>query len=188
MSTGQLDTAARVSRRAVSALAGTDPIVVLEPSCASALRDDLPDLLGTAASHAVGRRTHSLAGFLAVYAPDWLPAPGPQRAAVGQVHCHQRASTGYADERRLLVAAGVDLTLPQAACCGLAGDFGMTPDHYDVSTACADQGLLSAVRAASDDTLLVCDGFSCRYQLADLTGRRALHSAQILARGPLPAS
>ena len=67
-------------------------------------------------------------------------------------------------------------------CCGLAGDFGMTADHREVSLACAERVLLPAVRAPDDDTIVVADGFSCRYQIASGdSGRRGVHLAEATA-------
>jgi hypothetical protein len=67
----------------------------------------------------------------------------------------------------------------------LAGDFGFEAGHYEVSMACAEDGLLPALRAADDDTLVVADGFSCRTQVEQsgvlAGGQRPVHLAQILA-------
>jgi hypothetical protein len=62
----------------------------------------------------------------------------------------------------------------------MAGAFGFARDHYDVSVAAGERVLLPAVRAAADDTLIVGDGFSCREQIEQTTGRRALHLAEVL--------
>ena len=65
----------------------------------------------------------------------------------------------------------------------LAGSFGyQAGDPYEVSVAAGERVLFPAVRAASDSALVVADGFSCRAQIASGTGRRALHSAQVLQR------
>ena len=57
----------------------------------------------------------------------------------------------------------------------MAGSFGFEAEHYDISVKIGDRMLLPAVRAADDETLVIADGFSCREQIADLTGRGALH-------------
>jgi hypothetical protein len=44
----------------------------------------------------------------------------------------------------------------------------------------AEAGLLPAIRAAGVDDLIVADGTSCRHQIADLGGRTAVHSVQVL--------
>jgi Fe-S oxidoreductase len=182
LSTGQVDVARAVARRSLAGLPPDVPIVGLEPSCTTALREDVPRLLDSETARTVADNTYTLAEFLEAHAPDWRPRVHA-RQVVGQVHCHQAATVGYGAEQRLLTAAGVDLTVPQSSCCGLAGDFGMARDHYDVSVACAGQGLVQAVRGADDSTLVLADGFSCRLQIADLTPRHPVHVAQLLATG-----
>jgi Fe-S oxidoreductase len=68
-----------------------------------------------------------------------------------------------------------------AGCCGMAGSFGFERDHYEVSQAIGQQRLLPRVRSSGSDTLVIADGFSCREQIAQATGRRALHLAEVLA-------
>ena len=71
-------------------------------------------------------------------------------------------------------------TVP-GTCCGMAGAFGYEAEHYAISMKIAELDLLPAVRAASDDTLIVADGTSCRHQIRDTTLRKPLHVAQVLA-------
>ena len=53
-------------------------------------------------------------------------------------------------------------------------------EHYDVSVAVGERGSCPRCGEADDDTLIIADGFSCREQIAGLTGRGALHLAQVL--------
>ena len=62
----------------------------------------------------------------------------------------------------------------------MAGAFGYEAKHYDVSMKMAELSLLPAIRAAAPETLIVADGFSCRHQITDGTGRDAMHVAQVL--------
>jgi Fe-S oxidoreductase len=87
---------------------------------------------------------------------------------------------GDAADRRLRERAGLTGELV-GGCCGLAGNFGFEQGHYDVSVACAEDALLPAVREATPDTALLADGFSCRTQIAQLSGRRSRHLAELLA-------
>jgi Fe-S oxidoreductase len=73
--------------------------------------------------------------------------------------------------------------VPDAGCCGLAGNFGFEPDHYELSKAVGERVLLPAVREASPDTTILADGFSCRTQITHGTSRHPLHLAQLLAAG-----
>ncbi|WP_405871852.1 FAD-binding oxidoreductase [Streptomyces zaomyceticus] len=185
VSTGQLGAARRVMRRSLDVLearpeaGGTGPVVVLEPSCAATLRTDLPELLPDdprAARLAASVRT--FAEVLESLAPDWEP-PRLDRPVTGQTHCHQHAVLGDAADRRLRERAGLTGTLA-GGCCGLAGNFGFEPGHYEVSVACAEDQLLPALSAAPAAEVLA-DGFSCRTQIGDLTERRGRHLAEVLA-------
>jgi FAD/FMN-containing dehydrogenase/Fe-S oxidoreductase len=178
VSTGQLSVARRVMRRTLRVLAPhrNVPIVGLEPSCLSALNEDLPELTGASL------KAFTLAGFLAEHAPEWTP-PQVSREAITQVHCHQHATLGFTAEARLLAEAGVQNSRLPAGCCGLAGNFGFEREHYEVSQALAEQHLLPAVRDAAEDTLVIADGFSCRTQVAQGSQRTALHLAEVLAEG-----
>ncbi|MFF9715882.1 FAD-binding and (Fe-S)-binding domain-containing protein [Streptomyces sp. NPDC014603] len=184
ISTGQLDRARAVLRRTLDllepVLATDAPLVVLEPSCAAALRTDAPELLHDDPRAArLAARVRTFAETLAEYAPGWAP-PALNRPVTGQTHCHQHAVLGDAPDRRLRDAAGLTGEL-SGGCCGLAGNFGFEKGHYEVSTACAEEQLLPAVRDAPDDAVVLADGYSCRTQLAQLAGVRGRHLAEVLA-------
>ncbi|MFE9411434.1 FAD-binding and (Fe-S)-binding domain-containing protein [Streptomyces sp. NPDC006704] len=202
VTTGQLDRAKAVLRRTLDVMephltgAGGPgvpgrpgvpggpglPVLVLEPSCAAALRTDLPELLPDdprAARLAASVRTFAEA--LEECAPHWTP-PRLDRPVAGQTHCHQHAVLGDAAERRLRERAGLTGEL-SGGCCGLAGNFGFERGHWEVSLACAEDQLLPSVRAAAPGTELLADGYSCRTQLAQLAGREARHLAEVLAEG-----
>jgi FAD/FMN-containing dehydrogenase/Fe-S oxidoreductase len=160
------------------------PVLVLEPSCASVFRDELRKLLphDEHARRLVGQ-TLTLDELLARHAPDWTPPAQTGRALI-HPHCHRNAMIGPDGERDLLARTGVDAALSDAGCCGMAGSFGyLAGEQYEVSMRVGERVLLPAVRAAASDTLLVADGFSCRAQIAAGTGRRALHTVEVLALG-----
>ena len=83
-------------------------------------------------------------------------------------------------EEAILSKLGLDFTVSDSGCCGMAGAFGFEKDHYDISMKAGERVLLPAVRDAARDTLIIADGFSCREQIAQATDRRALHLAQVL--------
>jgi Fe-S oxidoreductase len=182
ITTGQLDRARSVLRAtlAAPALAGDEPIVVLEPSCATALRRDLTELLpGEPVARAVAGRVVTLAELLD--RAGWAPPGGERIGAIVQPHCHQQAVLGLAADRRLMAGAGIVPSSMLEGCCGLAGNFGAEAGHERVSRAVAELALLPALRAARDETVLLADGFSCRTQIEFLDGRRARHLAEVLA-------
>jgi Fe-S oxidoreductase len=191
ISTVQLGVARRVLHRTVRTLAPLlrrgIPIVGLEPSCTAVFRDDAPGLFPHDRDVArLREQTRTLAELL-TGTPGWQP-PRIDRAALAQPHCHQHAVLGYDADRELLTRAGVRLDAV-GGCCGLAGDFGFTAGHLRVSMACAEHELLPALRAASPETLVLADGFSCRTQIEQSgVGRQALHLAEILAAAQRGAS
>jgi Fe-S oxidoreductase len=89
-------------------------------------------------------------------------------------------------EESLLRKSGADVQTPDAGCCGMAGSFGFDAHKYAVAQSIGERVLLPAVRAAAPDTLIVADGFSCREQIAQSTGRHALHLADVLKLANLP--
>ena len=182
ISTGQLDAARRILGRTVSALTPyTDrgvPVVGLEPSCTATLRSDAAELIGTIDAGRVGVAARTLAEVLA--ARGWQPPSLTGQAVIAQPHCHHHAVMSWSPDAALLASAGAEITR-LGGCCGLAGNFGVQKGHYEVSVAVAEQQLLPAVRNAQPGSVILADGYSCRTQLDDLTDRRGIHLAQLLA-------
>ena len=186
ISTGQLGVARRVLRATVARLArtGTGPVVVLEPSCAAALRHDAPGLLGTAEAHGVAARVRTLAEHLDHRLDQgWTAPPVPAGAVTLQTHCHEYAVLGGRTQRRLLGRLGVRAVDEAEGCCGLAGNFGVERGHHEVSMAVAGLSLAPALRRTAPGTPVLADGFSCQTQIAHLRGAGqppALHLAELL--------
>jgi FAD/FMN-containing dehydrogenase/Fe-S oxidoreductase len=163
------------------------PVVFFEPSCLSAVREDVPSLLRGDAQ----RRAQRVADH-AVLFEEFLETEcqtararldlgdGPSRILL-HGHCHQKAMGRLAPARALLAripgATVVDL---DAGCCGMAGSFGYVRDHFEVSRAIGERRLLPAARDLQPGSVLVASGTSCRHQVADFTAARALHPAELL--------
>jgi Fe-S oxidoreductase len=115
--------------------------------------------------------------------------PLAQKRALLHGHCHQKAFDGLgAVESVLKLIPDLHVDTVPGTCCGMAGAFGYEAEHYDVSMRMAELDLLPAVRATSDDTLIVADGTSCRHQISDATARKPLHVARVLAAALKPQS
>jgi FAD/FMN-containing dehydrogenase/Fe-S oxidoreductase len=198
ISSGLLEQAAKVvdqtflSMRSVIDSPDVEAVIVLEPSCLSALQDDWLKLkLGT--DIAMRRRLAEKAMLLEQFveknwdnhpvrpaAPDGRGLQG--RSIVFHGHCHQKALWGSessaAPLRRI---CGDRLDVLPSGCCGMAGAFGYTQDHYALSMKIGELSVFPPIRAAAPDTLIVAPGTSCRHQIRDGTGRHCLHPAQVLA-------
>ena len=181
---GLLDSARAYLQRILGVLdadirAGT-PIVGLEPACVSVFRDELPNLLAhDEQAKRLSTQVHLLSEFLEHKAPRFAFRRLKRRALV-HGHCHQQAVLKMDAERAVLDRLGLDYEVLDSGCCGMAGSFGFEREKHDVSIKCAERVLLPAVRHASADTLIMTNGFSCRAQIAELAGRRALHLAEVL--------
>jgi FAD/FMN-containing dehydrogenase/Fe-S oxidoreductase len=159
--------------------AGT-PVIVLEPSCAAVFRDELPNLLPHDQDGSrLAARVSLLAPFIRRQ-QDRFHLPRHERALLYHGHCHQKSIFGTRDDVELLQSLGAKVQEPDTGCCGMAGSFGFEKDHYLISKAVGERVLLPAVRAATSETTVIADGFSCREQIAQLTGRRARHIAEVL--------
>jgi len=184
---GLLDQAKRYLRRVLQVLAPEIdaglPIVVLEPSCASVFRDELRNLFPEdARAERLRRQTFLLSEFLEHHAPGYQPPQLSQKLLL-HGHCHHKAIMRMTDEEALLRKMGTDLKVLDAGCCGMAGPFGFEKEKYAVSQAIGERVLLPAVRKTEPGTVIVSDGFSCREQIFQATGRQALHLAEALQRG-----
>ena len=180
---GMLTTAERLWRQVLDTLrpwirAGI-PVVGLEPSCVAAFRDELVNLFpNDDDARRLSEQTLLLSEFLEQqrYQPPPLPT-----SAVVHGHCHHQSVIGMDAEVALLKRMGVEFDQLDSGCCGMAGAFGFAADHYEVSQRVGERVLLPTVRAADQDTVVVTDGFSCREQIEQGTGRRATHIAELLA-------
>ncbi|MFZ5779964.1 MAG: FAD-binding and (Fe-S)-binding domain-containing protein [Pseudomonadota bacterium] len=157
------------------------PVVGLEPACVSAFRDELPGLLPSdERASRLSQATLFLTEFLdREHAP--IRAAAGRQAALVQIHCHQHAVLDPEAERRVLDSLDLDYTVMASGCCGMAGSFGMESGKYEVSMAAAERVLLPTIRKSADDMLILANGFSCREQIEQGTGRATRHVAEVIS-------
>jgi len=181
---GMLDMAGERLKHILASLhgeieAGT-PVVGLEPSCVSVFRDEMYNLFPTDEDALRLRaQTFTLGEYLSKRGESFRP-PGLKRRALVHGHCHQKSVLTMDGDATLLNALGVDFELLDSGCCGMAGSFGFEEDKYELSQQIGERVLLPKVREAPSDTLVISDGFSCREQIAQSTGRKAMHMAEVL--------
>ena len=189
LSLGQVEAARREAARMLAALrpalaAGT-PVVGLEPSCILSLRDEHLKLgLGDEA-RALARQVWLFEEFIAResdrkrFALEFKPLP--LRKALVHGHCHQKAVGAMKSLRKVLrLIPDFEFEFIEASCCGMAGSFGFDAEHHDISMLMAEADLLPVIRAATPETELLANGFSCRHQIEAGSGRKARHVALLL--------
>ena len=198
LSAGLVEEARVEARRTLAALAPLldrgVPVVGLEPSCLLTLRDEFLSMLPGPPSERLAGQAMLLEEFLAGEAAAGR-IKGPIARHAGKVllhgHCHQKAfGIMAAVNQTLALVEGLDVETVETSCCGMAGAFGYGADTHEASMAMGELSLLPAVRKAPADAVIAADGFSCRHQIRDGTGRAALHVARILheaiGEGALP--
>jgi len=158
-----------------------EKILFLEPSCLSVLKDDAPALLRGELQTRGREVAHACLLFDEFASRLELPlAEGPRRVLV-HGHCHQKSlgllAATMALAGRIPQAKVVDL---DAGCCGMAGSFGYYKEHREISEAIANRRLLHEARKMGPGDVLLATGTSCRHQVAELAGVRAVHPAVLI--------
>ena len=160
-----------------------DRILFLEPSCLSAVKEDAPSLLRGEQQKKARAVSDAVMLFDEFAAGLDLPLRAGPKTILLHGHCHQK-SMGMLQASSALLSKipGATIVDLDAGCCGMAGSFGYSAKHYDVSVAIANRKLLPAAKAMQVGDVLAAPGTSCRHQVADLFEARAEHPAVIIRK------
>jgi Fe-S oxidoreductase len=163
-------------------------IVVCEPSCASALNDDLPDLIE---DEALGVKLKENVMMIDKFLEREISAGRLDKtfeSTAGNIlihgHCHQKALYGTQAMKTLLDKGSETVTEIPSGCCGMAGSFGYEVEHYELSRKIGDSILFPAAKSMKPGTTLVANGFSCRHQITHFTGVKPKHWVEVIAAKP----
>ncbi len=158
-----------------------EKILFLEPSCLSAVKEDAASLLRGEA-RVKAQAVADAAMLFDEYAAglDLPLREGPKKILL-HGHCHQKSMGMLQGSVALLSKIpGASVMDLDAGCCGMAGSFGYSAEHYDVSVAIANRKLLPAAKAMQPGDVLAAVGTSCRHQVADLSEVEAQHPAIVI--------
>ena len=192
LSVGAVDEARVEASRTIEALLPYAkkgiPIIGLEPSSLLTLRDEFPALLGGKDAEQVAASARMFEEFFVsnthMKALRFNPLP---QGILLHGHCHQKAHSEMSWVHQALDNIPETVVTPvETSCCGMAGAFGYRSDTAEISVKMAELSLFPAIRGAPD-AIIAADGFSCRHQIKDGTGRQALHVARILEMAVMEA-
>jgi len=192
LSKGMLRAARRYAVRNVLLLKDivneTTPLVAIEPSAILAFRDEYPDLCGKdlrADALNLGKNCLMIDEFLTkefekgkIQADSFI---SEQKQIKLHGHCQQKAIASTSSTKSMLeIPAGFKVTEIPSGCCGMAGSFGYEKEHYAVSQKVGELVLFPEIRKTPDNVVIVAPGTSCRHQIEEGTGRKAMHPIEVL--------
>jgi FAD/FMN-containing dehydrogenase/Fe-S oxidoreductase len=164
------------------------PLIGVEPSAILSFRDEYEGLCSPTLkmdAEELAKHTYTIEEFLA------------QQMDLGKIetrnfytekklikvhgHCHQKALSSMTPTKKILTfPINHEVHMIASGCCGMAGSFGYEEEHYELSMSIGELTLFPAVRSFKEDVIVAAAGTSCRHQIKDGTGRRALHPIEIL--------
>jgi FAD/FMN-containing dehydrogenase/Fe-S oxidoreductase len=164
------------------------PLIGIEPSAILSFRDEYPDLAEDIlldAAKMLSRNSFLIDDFLAReidlghIRPEQFTTE--KRTIMLHGHCQQKALSSVAGSVKLLsLPANYTVNTIPSGCCGMAGSFGYEKEHYELSQQIGELVLLPAVRRQAEETIIAAPGTSCRHQIKDGTGRKAVHPIEVL--------
>lgn len=96
-------------------------------------------------------------------------------------HCHQKTLASVEKSAQMLsIPENYEVEILPSGCCGMAGSFGYEKEHYNISMKIGEGSLFPLVREHKDECVISAPGVSCRQQIFDGTGVRAIHPITIL--------
>jgi Fe-S oxidoreductase len=192
LSKGLIRKAKKIANENISLLSplisSDTPLVGIEPSAILTFRDEYKDLADDTAVPAA----NALAGN--VFTIDEFIASETEKGHISRErftkekrnillhgHCQQKAlSSVNASVKMMSLPENYSVQTIPSGCCGMAGSFGYEKEHYDLSMKIGELVLFPAVRKQNEEVIIAAPGTSCRHQVKDGTGRKALHPVEVL--------
>ena len=192
ISKGMLKKAKVIAEKNVTLLQGLitedTPLIGIEPSCILSFRDDYPDLVSehmkvSAAKLAVNSLLYDEFIVREIKKGNIIRSQFTEASLKIMLHghCHQKSLASIEPSKEMLsLPVNYVVEVIPSGCCGMAGAFGYEKEHYQLSMQIGEQVLFPAIRQTGDEVCISAPGTSCRQQIADGTGRKALHPIEVL--------
>lgn len=192
LSKGMVRKAAAVADKNIRLLKGLisdeKPLIGIEPSAILTFRDEYPEIVSNELADEAARL-----GRCSILLEEFICREAEKGRISSELfttrrekillhgHCQQKAvaSTSFTKKMLTLPVNYAVEEIP-SGCCGMAGSFGYEKEHYEMSMKIGEMVLFPAVRSAAADVIIAAPGTSCRHHIADGTGCKALHPAEIL--------
>ena len=192
LSKGLLKDAQKLANRNVALLKDVvteeRPLIGIEPSAILTFRDEYPDLVEANLAESaknLAKNALMIDEFIAreIDAKRITPESftSEKRLIKLHGHCQQKAVASLTPTKKILsLPKNYEVHLIPSGCCGMAGSFGYEKEHYDLSMKIGELVLFPTVRKQLKEVIIAAPGTSCRHQIHDGTGRKALHPVEIL--------
>lgn len=192
MSKGLLRQAKKIADKNVKIfskiITGETPLIGIEPSAILTFRDEYIDLVdedNLASAKALSKNVFIIDEFIAreiergnIKKSSFTTET---RHIKLQGHCHQKSLSSTASSIKMMsLPENYSVEEIRSGCCGMAGSFGFEKEHYDLSMQIGELVLFPAVRNKAEEVIIAAPGTSCRHQVKDGTGVRALHTVEVL--------
>ncbi len=164
------------------------PLIGIEPSAILTFRDEYPDLVSADLledARKLGKNALTIEEFLAKELDKGNlkkeQFTTEKRLIKLHGHCQQKAVSSLVPTKKILsLPANYEVHLIPSGCCGMAGSFGYEKEHYEISMNIGELVLFPTIRKQPEEVIIAAPGTSCRHQIHDGTGRKALHPIEIL--------
>lgn len=157
------------------------PLLICEPSCASALRDDIPDLLDDPCWSDYSSLIFLFEDYIAHHPEIKSQVKIKPGKYIFHGHCHQKALFTTRSMHEIFQNnEDVEFRELDTGCCGMAGSFGYEKDHYDLSEKIANMVLIPELQKAGTEYKVIANGFSCRHQIEHFSHHKAKHWLEYL--------
>ena len=156
------------------------PVIVLEPSCLSVFRDEMPGLFP--ADQRAKQLEKSIMTLSEFIKSRGLELPVSDEDVRIHGHCHQKSCGGMGGEQEVLEKLGGKGQVIAAGCCGVAGAYAYHSKTAPIAKIIGEKEFKPHIDKIPQETPVVADGFSCRGQIRNVSGREAMHLAEYLAK------
>ncbi len=165
-----------------------NPLIGIEPSAILTFRDEYPDLVD---EHLVEKAKNLAKNVFTIeeFISKEIDAKRISRSSFSAEkklvklhgHCQQKAIVGLVPAKKALsLPENYEVQIIPSGCCGMAGSFGYEKEHFEISNQIGELVLFPAIRNLDKNTIIAASGTSCRHQIHDGTGKKALHAVEVL--------